>query len=139
MSLETPDRIHAAAVCFWEVTDAGAGEFAVGYLSRHNFTGPIVLPDGAASPEVMVLAMTTPIAKARALPLLSQDLQCEMGEAGISVGPLLVPIGAPFEDDLTQNNVVVAELGPPDRLDAIGDRALFYVMVLEISSTEEGA
>lgn len=142
MALETENRVHAAAVCFWERTVVGppTDRYRVGFLSRSNFAA-VELPASDDSPDRVRLTFVRPIAKAQALPMLCYDVLTNMLDAGVSIGPPLTLTGDPSVDDTPEDAMILSELEPPDRIVGpgnVGDRALFYVAVLEIPITEEG-
>lgn len=144
MTVETPNRVHASAVCFWEIAalDPVANFVRAGFQSRENFSA-ISIP-APQTPEQIILDLTTPInrdeAAAFVTPTGSPDFSTN---SGISVGPPLTPTGNPVIDDVDDDQVVIADLVPPRRIvgdpivGAVGDRAFFYVMILAVPPTQE--
>ena len=147
MALETPNRVHASAVCFWEVLSLGPPElYDVGFLSRHNFSDITLDPDEPGDdPDEIQLTMVRPVAKNEAIAFLAADVSTPMDTAGVSVGAPASPFD-PFIDNFIDNstvfNVNIYELFPPARLTQqggaeIGDRANFYVTVLAVPPSPE--
>lgn len=148
MALETPNRVHASAVCFWEVLSLGPPElYAVGFESRHNFSAITLDPDEPGDdPDEIQLTMVRAVAKNEAIAFLAADVSTRMDTAGVSVGPPAAPFDPFLPDNFIDNSTVfdvnIYELFPPPRLTQqggaeIGDRANFYVTVLAVPPSPE--
>lgn len=135
-ALETPNRIHAAAVATITFDGPGPGTFTPGFLTNIGFS-KIELPDPATN-TVVRFGLVNEVGPEEAAPFVQGTPLSAAQAPTIRMGPPDNPTVNPLIDDTPANELVAEVLPPAQYVPAVaGDFYRFFVFLFQLPVTGE--